>query len=103
LVYIIAGENDSFDAIARDTGFKVKDLVSYNELPINYPFSEGDIVYLQKKKDKADKPYFEHLVKIGESMYSISQTYGIQVKNLYKLNKRGSEYIPVEGDVLRLR
>jgi len=65
--------------------------------------SEGDIVYFQKKKARADKPYFEHTVQVGESMHSISQLYGIRLRNLYRLNKKNYEYIPEEGDVLKLR
>ncbi|MCL1933691.1 MAG: glucosaminidase domain-containing protein [Candidatus Azobacteroides sp.] len=103
LIYVIAKANDSFDQIADDTGFKVKDLIKYNEVPEDFPLEKGDIVYLEKKKKKADKPYFEHLVKIGESMHSISQRYGIQMKHLYKMNKKDSDYVPTEGDVLRLR
>ena len=103
LIYVIAGQNDSFEAIAQGTGFKVKDLIKYNEVPEDFPLYNGDIIYLEKKKKKADKPYYEHVVKIGESMHSISQKYGIQVKQLYKMNKKKSEYVPEEGDVLRLR
>ena len=44
-----------------------------------------------------------HVVQVGESMHSISQMYGIQIKSLYKLNKKDKEYIPAEGDVLKLR
>jgi LysM repeat protein len=84
-------------------GFKVKDLLKYNEAPEDFPLGKGDIVYLQKKKNKADKPYALHTVKIGESMHGISQRYGIKVKRLYKINKKNTEYIPTEGDVLRLR
>jgi hypothetical protein len=36
-------------------------------------------------------------------MHSISQQYGMQVKRLYKLNKKDFEYVPEEGDLLRLR
>ena len=43
------------------------------------------------------------MVEVGESMYSISQQYGIQVKSLYKLNKKDEDYVPEEGEVLRLR
>jgi len=103
LLYIIAKEDDSFEQIADDTGFKVKDLSKYNEIPENFPLRKGDIIYLQKKKSQADRPYFEHLVKIGESMHSISQRYGIQVKKLYKMNKKSMDYVPTEDDVLRLR
>ena len=103
LIYVIAQENDDFYLIARDLGFKITDLIKYNEVPDNYKPRKGEIVYLQKKKSKADKPYFVHTVKRGESMHSISQVYGIQLKNLYKMNKLDPYYVPAEGDVLRLR
>lgn len=103
LVYIIAEDGDSYDGIASEFGFKAKDLCKYNEVPEDFPLKKGDLVYFQKKKSKADKPYYEHVVQIGESMHSISQLYGVKVKNLYKMNKKDFEYVPVEGDVLKLR
>lgn len=103
LIYVYAKANDSFEDIAYDLGFSPKDLQKYNEVPVDFPLQKGDIIYLQKKKRKADKPYYEHVVQIGESMHSISQKYGVRIKNLYKLNKKDGEYIPEEGDVLRLR
>lgn len=103
LVYVVAIDGDSFASIANEFNFNEKDLLKYNEVPEDFPLSEGDIVYFQKKKPRADKPYFEHEVQIGESMYSISQKYGIQLRNLYRLNKKNYEYVPEEGDVLKLR
>ncbi len=103
LIYIEANSNDSFEAVAYDMGFKLKDLLKYNEVPEDFPLYAGDKVYLEKKKKKADKPYYEHTVKVGESMHSISQKYAIQLSRLYKMNKKDSEYVPEEGDVLRLR
>lgn len=106
LIYVIAYGNDSFEQIAADMNFKVKDLVKYNEIPdASFPLSKGDIVYLEKKKKKADKPYYEHVVQIGESMHSISQKYGVRLSNLYKMNKNRDKdtYVPEEGDILRLR
>jgi len=103
LLYVYATENDSFDRIAKDLGFKVKNLKKYNEVPEDFPLQKGDIVYLQKKKSKADKPYYDHVVRIGESMHTISQLYGIQIKRLYKMNKKDPDYVPVEGEVLKLR
>lgn len=103
LIYVIAKDNDSFDQIAENLGFRSKDLQKYNEVPEDFPLQKGDIVYLEKKKKKADKPHYDHVVQIGESMHSISQKYGIQVKSLYKINKKHKDYIPEEGDVLKLR
>jgi LysM repeat protein len=101
--YVYAESNDTFDKIAAETNTKAGRLESFNEAPGNYPLRRGDVVYLDKKKKKADKPYYDHVVKRGESMHAISQKYGIQLKSLYKLNKKKDTYIPVEGDVLRLR
>ena len=87
----------------NEFGFSEKELLRYNEVPADFPLSEGDIVYFQRKKTRADKPYQEHVVQVGESMYSISQKYGIRLRNLYRLNKKNYEYIPEEGDRLKLR
>jgi LysM repeat protein len=103
LIYIIADKNDSYEKIAQDIGCDVETLIKYNEVPENFPVYAGDIIYLKKKKKHANKPYFEHEVQIGESMHKISQIYGMQVKRLYKLNKKDFDYIPVEGDILRLQ
>lgn len=103
LVYVIAVDGDSFLSIANEFGFSEKELLRYNEVPADFPLSEGDIVYFQRKKTRADKPYQEHVVQVGESMYSISQKYGIRLRNLYRLNKKNYEYIPEEGDRLKLR
>jgi LysM repeat protein len=103
LVYILADSKDTYEKIAYDMGFKILDLMDFNDVPDNFILKKGDVVYLEKKKKKADKPYFEHIVKAGESMHSISQRYGVQLKSLYKLNKKNSYFSLQEGDVLKLR
>ena len=103
LVYVIAVDGDTFGSISNEFGFKEDDLLKFNEVPADFPLSDGDIVYFQKKKTRADKGYEYHTVQVGESMYSISQKYGIQLRNLYRLNKKSYEYIPEEGDMLKLR
>ena len=103
LLYVYAKENDSFDQIAQNLDFPVKDLKKFNEVPEDFPLQKGDIVYIEKKKKKADKPNYDHVVQVGESMPSIAQKSGIQIKSLYKMNKKDKDYVPEEGDVLKLR
>ncbi len=103
LVYVIAQRGDSYASIANEFGFDLKDLCEYNEVPNDFPLQDGNLVYFQEKKKKADKPYYEHVVEVGESMYSISQLYGVKVEKIYKMNKKDPEYVPTEGDILRLR
>jgi hypothetical protein len=103
LVYVEAEAGDSFEHIAYDMGFKTKNLLKYNEVPKGFPLKKGDIVYLEKKKKRADDKYALYTVKIGDSMHGISQRYGIRLKDLYRLNGKARDYVPSEGDVLRLR
>ena len=102
LLYVLAGEYDSYIQIAADLGFKARDLARYNETSENFPLQKGDIVYLEKKLKKTERKYFEHVVKAGESMHSISQLYGIQMNVLHRLNPKKSNML-TEGEVVRLQ
>ncbi|MBQ0073472.1 MAG: glucosaminidase domain-containing protein [Prevotella sp.] len=102
--YIVAKHGDTFKSLSKEVGVKYSKLAKYNELSKNAELSDGDIIYLLKKRTKADKSFKNkpHIIKAGESMYSISQTYGIRVKNLYKLNHLDPDYSPKVGDKLRV-
>ena len=103
--YIKVRRGDTFNSLAEELDVSARSLAKYNELDRDAVLSEGDIVYLKKKKKRVPKEFRGriHYVRPGESMYSISQQYGIQVKSLYKLNKKDEDYVPEEGEVLRLR
>ncbi len=104
LLYVEAKAGDTYNSVANALGFKGKDLIKYNDVPTaNFPLNKGDIVYLEKKKKKTEVPLYYHIVVPGESMHSISQLYGVQLKNLYKINKKKGDYIPEDGDQLSLR
>ncbi len=103
--YIIAREGDTFKSLSREFGVKYTTLAKNNERDKNDVLSEGDIVYLEKKRSKADKSYkkIPHIVEAGESMYSIAQKYGIPLKNLYKMNHLSPSTYQIEvGDELRV-
>ena len=87
LVYIVVRAGDSWKSISKEFDISQKKLRKYNDLYKGYALQVGDILYLEKKNKKADKEHIVHVLRAGESMYSISQKYGIRLKNLYKLNK----------------
>jgi len=103
LMCVYATGHDNPETIAKETGYSPQDIVEFNEIPKDFPLHNGDPIYLEKKRKKASAPHYDHVVLIGESMHSISQKYGIQLPSLYKMNKKDESYIPVEGDVLKLR
>ena len=80
-------------------------LAKYNERDKDDTLEEGERVWLKKKRKNAPKEYRGrfHTVAAGESMYTISQRYGIRLKNLYKLNDLTPDYVIQVGDRLKLR
>lgn len=103
LLYVLAKRGESLSDIAEEFDLSVKKIAKYNDIPVDFPLSDNMVVFLQRKNAKATDPHFTHVVKVGESMHSISQMYGMRMKNLYKLNDKDGEYVPQEGDILRLR
>ena len=103
--YIRARRGDTFRRIADDMDISYRKLARYNERNKNDVLAEGEIIWLQKKAKKAPKAFKNkpHRVEPGESMYTISQRYGIRVKYLYKMNDLGPDYVIRPGDLLRVR
>ena len=75
----------------------------YNDLKKDNTLQIGEIIYLERKRRKADKEFEFHTVTNGETMHSISQNFGIRLKRLYKINNL-PQGIQVEvGTKLKLR
>ena len=103
--YLKARCGDTFRSLAKEVDISYRKLARYNERDKNDVLEEGEIVWLKKKQNKAPKNYKGrlHYVKNGESIYSISQLYGIKLKKLYKLNDLPPTYQIRVGDALRVR
>mgnify|MGYP003305631948 FL=1 len=104
LLYMVVRAGDTWKSISKEFDISQKKLRKYNDLYKGYELQPGDILYLEKKNRKAQKEHIVHVLRAGESMYLISQKYGIRLKNLYKLNKmQADEPAPEVGTILRLR
>lgn len=104
LVYVIARDGDTWKNLSKELDISQRKLRKYNDLYKGYELQDGDIIYLEKKNRKAQKGYIVHVLRAGESMYSVSQKYGIRLKRLYKMNKmRPEDSAPQIGTILRLR
>ena len=102
--YVYARRGDSFQSIGKEVGVSASTLAKYNERNSRDELREGDVVYLRKKQKKADRRFKHHMhvVKQGESMYSIAQTYGIRLASLYKINHLSPDYQIKLGDQLKV-
>lgn len=104
LIYTLAFDGDTFESISAELGISKRKLRKYNDLYKGYVIKGGDIIYLEKKNNKARKGNSFHTTQKGESLYGLSQKYGIKLKKLYKMNPMYMEYSKLKvGDVIRLR
>lgn len=78
-------------------------LLEFNETASEQDIKEGDIVFLGKKKNKYTGPKDYHRVQQGETLYYISQEYGIRMDKLAKMNRIGLFDQLEEGRKLKLK
>lgn len=92
--YIIARPGDTWKSIGKEIGISWRKIAKYNERDKHDKITPGEIIYLKKKRTKAEKKFkkYYHTVKAGESMYSIAQFYGIRLKSLYSINRLSPDF-----------
>ena len=100
---ILAKDGDTYYSIANELNMYSWQLFTYNDVDKKHTVETGELIYLEKKKRKADKKYEVHIVRQGESMQMISQIYGIKLKRLYKMNDLPEGIQVVTGTRLKLR
>ena len=102
--YIRARRGDTFKLIGEEIGVSYKKIAKYNERDKDDALTEGEIIFLKKKRKKAPKAFKNrpHVVKNGESLYIIAQIYGMRLSSLYKLNDFTPDHTIHVGDVVRV-
>jgi hypothetical protein len=90
--FIFTRKGDDFYKIADDLNIYNFQLWKYNDMNKSDYLPEGTMLYIEKKRNSSKTEDY-HFVEKGETMQSISQHYGIKLKQLYKKNrmKKGSE------------
>lgn len=99
---IFAREGDRVVSVADEFNIYSFQIRKYNELAKNEEPEPGQFIYLEKKARRS-KDHKTHILREGESLYGVSQQYGIRLSRLLKMNDlhKGSEVRP--GTILRLR
>lgn len=101
--YIIANEGDTYEHIGKLFELSPKLLRRFNDVKKPAQPMANDIVYIEPKMSSWDGEEMLHTVAKGETLYSISQMYGIRLKALVRMNRamKGKEI--AEGQTVRLR
>ena len=101
--YIIVNERDTKESLESEFQLLRWELPKYNELGPDFQLSPGQILYLQPKRAKAEPGKEFHSAGEGETMYQISQIYGIRLKSLYMMNRMTEGSEPAAGQKIWLR
>jgi LysM repeat protein len=93
------------EELARKYNVKTRCLLKYNEglAGPNQPLKEGEYIYLQRKRWFFRGKQQYHFVKEGETMYTISQQYGLKQNRLFRKNRMDKGTEPAVGQKIRLR
>ncbi len=97
----IAREGDTPSTLAILGALTVDQFLKFNDLTASDAITPGQVYYFKKKRKKAAVHF--HIVQPGETLWSISQKYGLRLKKLKTKNrlKNGDPIKP--GMVLWLR
>ncbi|RPH33223.1 MAG: LysM peptidoglycan-binding domain-containing protein [Bacteroidales bacterium] len=101
--YIIVKKGDNYASLTKELELLPWQLASYNEISKDSSLKDGQELYIQPKRTKAEINHSVHVVEKGETMYSISQMYGIKMKSLYRKNRMQIGNDIEVGQVIHLR
>jgi LysM repeat protein len=101
--YIIVKDGETIETLEKNFELLKWELTKYNELNNDFTPVPGQMLYLQPKRDKAEPGKEVHNAREGETMYMISQAYGVKLKKLYEYNIMAEGEEPVAGQKIWLR
>ncbi len=101
--YIIVKDGDTREKLEDEFQLLKWELSKYNELNNDFQLIPGQILYLQPKRDRAEpgKEYYSCVE--GDTMYMISQRFGIKLKKLLEMNRMAAGIEPAAGKKIWLR
>ena len=100
--FVVAKAGDTYQSLSSSLKISERRLRKYNDVDKIGEPEEGDPVYIKSKSNKALNGKLIHTVAEGETMHSISQTYGIKLSRLLKMNRRTADMPIKAGMQIRL-
>lgn len=83
--FIYARQGDDYFKIAQDFDIYTYQIRTYNDMKKKDVIKEGQIIYLEAKKNKGSSKF--HTVQPGETLWGISQINAVKLKKICKYNE----------------
>ena len=101
--YFIVKDGDTKEKLEKEFQLLKWELSKYNELSSDLPLVPGQMLYLQPKREKSEPGKENYITVEGDTMYLISQRYGVKLKYLYEMNRMEEGTEPEAGKKIWLR
>jgi len=101
VAFVLFQKGDRLEYIADSLHLPTAALLQFNDWTHEVVVGEGDRVYVDDKKGRGRTK--TTVVRVGETMHSISQREQMKLAKLYKFNDFAVGYQPMVGDEIRLR
>lgn len=98
---ILASAGDDIGQLSLKGKVKPTDFIKFNDMSVNDVVEEGKVYYLKSKNKKAKVPF--HTVSENQTLWDISQMYGVRLKQLLKFNRLESVKRLQSGRVIYLQ
>jgi membrane-bound lytic murein transglycosylase D len=94
----VAGETAA--SVAERGGVDLGDFLKWNDIAVTDAVVAGQVYFLGRKRLRGSEVF--HKVSPGETLWAISQRYGLQLKRLKRFNRLEEDINPVAGTMLFL-
>lgn len=104
VAYVIASDNDTYAGIAKEYNLFTSEILRFNDLKKSQKIIPGTVVYIERKKNKAQRYIDVHVAEKGDTYYEISQRYAVRLSSIRKYNDlKSTDISPREGDMVLLK
>lgn len=101
--YVLAKEGDTYESLSKIFAISESNLRKFNDVNRRAVLTKGSIVFIERKKGAWLSQQLLHTASHGQTLHSISQSYGIRLRRLARLNRTRPSR-PLEVDqTIRLR
>ncbi len=101
--YIVVQPGDTPELLRELMDMYPREIYRYNNISKDVILEPGMVIYIQPKRFRAEKGSEVHIAGEDETMWDISQMYGVRLGRLYRMNQMEQDSMLEEGDTLWLR
>jgi len=99
---IVVSKDDSPLSIASEFDMPLRKILKYNDLKQGDIFRDNQFIFLESKRRRSKERREYHILNKDETLYDVSQMYGIQIKALCELNRVNYSDKIAEGEKINL-